>query len=49
MHYIETASKLLGPDGKYQPELHVEDKLHFNEKGYVIWTKIMREALKEIK
>ncbi len=49
LHYIETASKLLGPDGKYQPELHIEDKLHFNEKGYVIWTKIMREALKEIK
>jgi lysophospholipase L1-like esterase len=49
LHYVETASKLLGPDGKYQPALHVDDKLHFNEKGYVIWTQIMREALKEIK
>jgi lysophospholipase L1-like esterase len=49
MYFVETASALLGADGKYQPQLHVEDKLHFNEKGYVIWTKIMRKSIAEIK
>ena len=36
-------------DGKYQPSLHVGDKLHFNEKGYEIWTSIMRQSIAEIK
>jgi acetyl esterase/lipase/lysophospholipase L1-like esterase len=45
LHFIETASKLLGKDGLPQKELYVSDRLHFNEKGYKIWTKIMREVL----
>jgi lysophospholipase L1-like esterase len=49
MYFVETTSALLGADGKYQPSLHVEDKLHFNEKGYEIWTKIMRKSIAEIK
>jgi lysophospholipase L1-like esterase len=49
MYLVETTSALLGADGKYQTSLHVEDKLHFNEKGYEIWTRIMRKSIAEIK
>ncbi len=49
LHFIETDSKLLGKDGKYQSNLYVNDKLHFNEQGYKIWAKIMNQALKNLK
>lgn len=49
LYFVETASALLGADGKYQAQLHIEDKLHFNEKGYEIWTRIMRKSIAEIK
>ena len=29
------------------PELFVEDGLHINAKGYEIWTKLVRENLKQ--
>jgi predicted esterase len=45
LYFIETASQLLGPDGKYQSNLHVEDKLHFNSKGYEIWTNIIKKSI----
>ena len=45
LHFIETMQQLLGKDGKYQPELHISDKLHFNEKGYKIWTAIIKDIL----
>jgi hypothetical protein len=42
LHFIETMQQLLGKDGKYQPEMYINDKLHFNEKGYKIWTEIIK-------
>jgi lysophospholipase L1-like esterase len=49
LYYIQTADKLLGKDGSYQSELYVEDKLHFNEKGYKVWAEIIRKELKGLK
>ena len=49
MHFVESESKLLGADGMYQKDLYVEDKLHFNQKGYKIWTEIVRKTLAEMK
>jgi hypothetical protein len=34
LKYIETYSFPLGPDGQPQPELFVQDKLHFSPAGY---------------
>ena len=45
LHYIETMPQLLGKDGKYQPELYIGDKLHFNEKGYEIWKNMIGGVL----
>ena len=45
LHYIETMPQLLGKDGKYQPELYIGDKLHFNEKGYEIWKNVIGGVL----
>lgn len=42
LHFIETMPQLLGKDGKYQAEMYINDKLHFNEKGYKIWTEIIK-------
>ena len=49
LHFIETDLKLLGKDGKYQSDLYVDDKLHFNEKGYKIWSEIINQELKIFK
>lgn len=45
LHYIETMPQLLGKDGKYQPDLYIEDKLHFNEKGYAVWKEVIGGVL----
>lgn len=45
LHFIETMQQLLGKDGKYQPEMYINDKLHFNEKGYKIWSEIIKGVL----
>ncbi len=42
LHFIKTMQQLLGKDGKYQPEMYINDKLHFNEKGYKIWTEVIK-------
>ena len=38
---------MLTGDNKPMPELYTDDMLHMNEKGYKIWTKIIRENLKK--
>lgn len=45
LHFIETMPQLLSKEGKYQPELYVADKLHFNDKGYQIWSAIIKKTL----
>jgi lysophospholipase L1-like esterase/pimeloyl-ACP methyl ester carboxylesterase len=45
LHFIETMPQLLGKDGKYQSDLYIDDKLHFNEKGYKVWTEIIKPVL----
>lgn len=45
LKFIETAKQLLDKDGRYQPEIYVNDKLHFNEKGYKIWAGIIKGIL----
>jgi lysophospholipase L1-like esterase len=42
--YVDVASALC-PDGKPRAEVLKEDKLHLNDEGYVIVSKVVREAL----
>ena len=45
MKYIETGDMAIGPDGKPQPQLFVEDMLHFNAAGYKILAGLVRPHL----
>ena len=45
LHYMETYDSVLGADGKPREELFVADKLHFNEEGYRILAKSVRNWL----
>lgn len=45
LQYIDVFSQMLGPDGRPQPDIFVEDGLHMNAKGYEIWTAVVGRAL----
>jgi len=45
--YIDTATPMLGPDGKPRPELFLKDMLHLNREGYDLWVPIVRAALEK--
>ncbi len=45
LKYIDTFRMVLGADGKPRPELFVEDKLHFSEKGYELLAQRVRPFL----
>ena len=44
--YIDVSSAMLSSDNKPRLELYTNDTLHMNENGYKIWTKQVRENLK---
>jgi lysophospholipase L1-like esterase len=44
--FIDVASHMLGPDGHPLPGIYIEDGLHMNEKGYAIWTEVVRPYLR---
>lgn len=37
LHFIDIWTPMLGDDGKPKGELFLDDRLHMNESGYVIW------------
>lgn len=45
VYYVDTFTPMLNENGKPKPELFIGDRLHMNEKGYVIWTQVTREFL----
>ena len=45
--YIDVSPAMLSSDNLPKLELYTEDTLHMNQKGYKIWTKLVRENLKE--
>ena len=47
LEYIDVWNAMLKKDGSRMPELFIEDGLHMNEKGYEIWTKLVRESLEK--
>lgn len=40
--YLDTVTPTLGPDGTPDPSLFLADGLHINDKGYAIWTRVIR-------
>jgi lysophospholipase L1-like esterase len=45
LHYVDTATPMLGADGRPRPELFRDDSLHLNERGYAVWNEIVRPQL----
>lgn len=47
LFYIETGPALLGANGEPDPDNYRLDGLHLSERGYAIWTRIIRARLLE--
>lgn len=45
VEYIDVFSHMLGPDGMPRPEIFSADRLHMNERGYELWTRIIKRHL----
>jgi lysophospholipase L1-like esterase len=43
--YIDTFTRMLGPDGQPLPDIYVSDRLHMNAKGYELWKGIVGPVL----
>jgi len=43
--YINVASIMLNEDGQPKPDIFTSDDLHMNEKGYQLWTQVVRPVL----
>jgi hypothetical protein len=48
LYFIKTDFALLNSNGLPKDELFREDKLHLSEKGYTVWTEIIRKELEKI-
>lgn len=45
LEYVDTATPMLGPDGRPKPEIFLGDGLHMNAQGYKIWSDRLRDRL----
>ncbi len=45
LHYADTATPLVGDDGRPRPELFVKDGLHLSDEGYRLWTDVVRKTI----
>jgi lysophospholipase L1-like esterase len=46
--YVDTATPLLGSDGKPRADLLLKDGLHLNEDGYAVWTRVLKPVLERL-
>jgi len=45
VYYIDTATPMLGEDGKPRPELFLNDGLHMTRAGYELWTEVVKPKI----
>jgi lysophospholipase L1-like esterase len=43
VEFVDTWKALTHPDGSPRPELYIQDQLHLNQDGYVIWGDIFKK------
>ena len=43
VEFVDTWKVLTHPDGSPRPELYIQDQLHLNQDGYVIWGEIFKK------
>ncbi|WBA40689.1 SGNH/GDSL hydrolase family protein [Hymenobacter canadensis] len=47
LRYVDTATPLLGPNGRPQPQFYVSDSLHMTPAGYAVWQRVVGKGLKK--
>jgi lysophospholipase L1-like esterase len=47
LRFVDTATPLLGPNGRPRPEFYVADSLHMTPAGYAVWKQVVQPALKK--
>ena len=47
LHYVDVASPMLNEDGTPRTDIFLEDMLHLNRDGYLMWKLVVRNALLE--
>ena len=45
LFYVDTSTKLIAGDGKPDDGLFLKDNLHMNDKGYKVWTSLLRPVI----
>jgi lysophospholipase L1-like esterase len=45
LKYVDTATPMLGSDGRPRPEIFLSDGLHMNAAGYKIWSDLVADKL----
>ncbi|MFX0101298.1 MAG: GDSL-type esterase/lipase family protein [Candidatus Hodarchaeota archaeon] len=45
LHFIDTTPVMFNAEGNVRDELFKKDRLHLNEKGYALWTSIIKPIL----
>jgi lysophospholipase L1-like esterase len=45
LHYIDITEKMYDSDGNIRTDIFLSDKLHLNEKGYELWTDIIKKNI----
>ena len=48
LYTVNSSTKYLGKDGKPMENLFVEDRLHYNEKGYQLWGKEIKKLVHQL-
>lgn len=48
LSFIDVHPHMLGDDGQPKPDIFLPDRLHMNQKGYVIWKRIVGEHLQSL-
>ena len=44
-HFIRTSKYFMGADGRPNDGLFMDDRLHLNQEGYRLWSKLIKDAL----
>jgi lysophospholipase L1-like esterase len=48
LFFIDAGQQFLGTDGKPNATLYRDDKLHYNDEGYKLWGKSIKESVNKI-
>lgn len=46
LRFVDTATPLLGPNGRPRPQFYVSDSLHMTPAGYTVWKAVVGKGLK---